>query len=115
MNIEATIIEYLSEALDVPVSADVPTKRPDAFVTVERLGGNLSDVALDHAGVAVQSWAGTRLGASELMEQVDTAMRDMDVLNVSKVYRNSISNFPDPDNSMGRYQGYYEIVFYKED
>ena len=116
MNIEATIIEYLTHALDVPVSADVPKKRPKAFVTVERVGGGLVYVVLDAAEVAIQAWAETRHEASELIERVDTAMRGITKIPaITRIDRNTITNFPDPDNTMARYQGYYELSFYKED
>ena len=114
MNIEAEIIEYLNRVLTVPVSADVPKNRPKQFVTIERTSGNLSDVALDHASIAVQSWAKTRTEASELSEKVDTAMVEMNHPNITRIVRDSIYNWPDTDYSMARYQGVYDVIFYKE-
>ena len=115
MNIEAKLIEYLNDELDVPVSTDVPKKRPESFVTIERTGGALTDVVIDHADVAIQAWAPSRLEAAELMDRVDSAVLSMDFLNFIEVSRDSLYNFPDYEYSMARYQGLYEIVFYKED
>ena len=116
MNIEQVIIKHLTAALDVPVKADVPKNRPERFVTVERVGGQLAYYVFDHADIAVQAWAPTRHEASELIELADTAMhRITEITNITKVARNSITNFPDPDDKLSRYQGYYELIFYKED
>ena len=116
MNIESAIIRYFDGVLAVPVSADVPQTRPEAFVTIERVGGRLDNVVLDHASIAIQSWAGSRAEASELSEKADTAMLAFPSVlqGIVKVTRESIYNFPDPDYSMARYQGVYELVFYKE-
>ena len=113
MNIEQTAIKYLEEKLDVPVFADVPKKRPDEFVTVERAGGSLANVVIDHASIVIQSWAKTRHDASELAISVDLAMHCfVDEKGVSNVERNAGPyNFPDPDNTQARYQSLYEIIF----
>jgi len=116
MNIEQTIIEYLKGMLSVPVSSDVPKKRPGKFVTIERVGGPLSSVVLDNPSIAIQSWAGSRVEASELADEVDKAMRKItDIPNITQVSRNTIYNFPPPDYPMARYQGLYDLIFYKEE
>ena len=41
-----------------------PSDAPDEFATVERTGGNVSDL-VDHATIAVQTWALTEADAEE--------------------------------------------------
>lgn len=114
MNIEKTIIEYLNEQFDESVHSDAPEKRPGSFITVERTGGDLNNVVMDHAVLAVQSWDKRgRYYASELAEKVDTALLKADIMNVTKIERNGLYNFPAP--SCFRYQGVYEITYYKEE
>lgn len=112
MNIEAVIKEYLSSKLAVLVSVTVPSNRPEKFVTIERTGGPLEYVVMDHATLAIQSWAKTPYEASELANEVDSTMQNLNLPNITKVERNSIYNFPDTQKA--RYQGVYEVIFYKE-
>ncbi|MCL2492508.1 MAG: hypothetical protein FWF33_00490 [Clostridiales bacterium] len=114
MNIEAEIINYLESRVDVPVYADVPEERPESFVTVERVGGSISNHVIDTANIAVQSWADTRYNASELADRVDTAILSMPAAigGVTRIRRDTVYNFPDPDHISGRYQGEYDVTFY---
>jgi hypothetical protein len=117
VNIEAAVIQALGAALPVPAFADVPKSRPASFVTAERTGGTLANVAIDAATVAVQSWAQGRYEASELAELVDAAMLAIPSGSgaITRCARNSGPyNFPDLDGGMGRYQAVYELTFYKE-
>lgn len=117
MTIETEIIAKLNTVVSVPVKGDVPKRRTEAFVTVERTGGSLNRVVVDVALVAVQSWAKTRAQAMNLAEAVDTAMLSLPALSskITRCERNSGPyNFPDADGDMGRYQAIYDITFYKE-
>lgn len=113
MNIEATIIEYLSDSIDVPVSADVPKNRPEEFITIERVGGQVDGLVMDHANIVVQAWTQNRFSASELIESIDTILLNLNINNITNIERTTVYNFPDPDYSMARYQAEYEVIFYK--
>ena len=109
MNIEAAIIAHL-KSKGFNAVANVPEKRPDEFVTVERTGGGKD--ALDRPTVAVQAWSTTKYKASELMLAVDAAMLDLtSVDEVTKITRNTLYNFPDV-SGQPRYQAVYNIVTY---
>jgi len=111
MNIEAEIIAHLNAVLSVGVYADVPKTRPVSFVTVERTGGNRDDYGIiDHPIIAVQSWAESRYGASQLAYAVDAAMHSM-VGNgvVTSVETTTVYNFPSTDD-IPRYQGVYQLT-----
>jgi hypothetical protein len=114
MNIEAIVIQALNASLPVPVSADVPKDRPEAFVTVEKVGGGKSGPGIESVELAVQSWEKRRLAASELSGLVDEAMLSLPGAGsvISKVTREGPYNFPDPDGKHARYQGAYNIIFH---
>lgn len=113
MNIEKAIIDYLKPLMpDVKVSGDVPNPRPKLLVTVERTGGSSDSIVLDHPQIALQCWASTRYGASELAYRVDKAMKGFDGPEIAHIERSSLYNFPD-DKGNPRYQITYEAVVYE--
>ena len=71
--IEATILEYLSGALDVPCYMERPPGAPGTFAVLEKTGESRENY-INTAILAVQSYAPTLLAAAELNEQVKTAM-----------------------------------------
>ncbi len=109
MSIEAIVIARLSEALEVPVYADVPRDRPATFVSVERTAGG-RDVhgLIDRPQLAVQSWAPTRYEAALLADEADSAMRGLVGWPVTKVTTDRIYNFPAEGSP--RYQGVYDLT-----
>ena len=109
MNIETALIEYLKEC-GFDAYANVPVERPEEFVTVERTGGSHDAVAIDRPVVAIQCWASSRLDASILSYNVNSAMLRCDAEGVMKVSCNSLYNFPDGESGMSRYQAVYDIV-----
>lgn len=114
MSVEAIVIAGLSEALDVPVYADVPSERPETFVTVERTAGGRDVHGLvDRPQLAVQSWAPTRYLASALSDEVDAAMRSLAGWPITKVATDRIYNFPAEGSP--RYQGVYELTCHVTD
>lgn len=110
-DIEAMLAEYLTERMDVPVAADVPEDKPEAFVSFERTGGGFSDFVVDNATVAVQCWAMTRAQARRLAYEVDALIRGMPdaIDDVAVAERNSLYNFPDPDSKRPRYQAVFDF------
>ncbi|MGO2634437.1 MAG: hypothetical protein ACTH9H_11880 [Galactobacter sp.] len=63
-NPRVLVIQYLAEHLDVPVSSQVPKKRPGAFVTVLNAGGpgRLNQV-IEEVALTVESWDNDDLAA----------------------------------------------------
>lgn len=115
MNIESLIVKFLKEKLTVPVSADIPAKRPPSFITLERTGGAIR-ANLDYPVIAIQCWAHSRLEASNLAYRTRSVVRGLAqdsgvvAVNVGGVY-----NWPDPDSGHARYQLIVELVTYVND
>lgn len=76
MNILETTIAHLGVALGVPVSADVPASRPEAFATVERAGGATTRVD-DRSSLTVQVWSRDRLALEALADAACDALLTM--------------------------------------
>lgn len=68
-NVEASLVAWLGEQLDCPVSQLVPANRPTRFVTLQRTGGAMT-TGIDNPVIAVDAWAETPYAASELAIQV---------------------------------------------
>jgi len=68
------VVDHLSDALDVPVYAEAPRSRPDAYVLVDPVGGTPSLDALHH-DYALQAWATTYADAESLIRECCDAMR----------------------------------------
>lgn len=109
MNAEQLVVQELKASsqfvsLGAPVSMDVPRNRPTKFVTVERTGGP-GDRFRDFPALAVQAWAGTRLEASELADDLVPILRGLaNTEHIHRVSVDSVYNFPDPESRQGRYQ-----------
>ena len=108
--LEQTLIAYLLDR-GFDVYAEAPSSSTGRFVVVERTGGYTLHRRIEQATVAVQSWAPSTLGASELAAEVDAALLEMPdhVPNVSYIGRNSLYRFNAEQRP--RYQGTYEITF----
>lgn len=111
--IEATVIDYLNNVLSVPVSGEVPSPTPVAFVTVEKIGSSVEN-HLRSASFAVQSWAGSEADAAALNVTVRNAMEAMITLpNISRSHCETDYNFTDTTTKHSRYQAVFEVVFYE--
>ena len=111
MNVEAVVMEYLKNN-GINATVHIPRPRPEKFVSIERTGGNKSDVVLDHPMITVQSWAKSRYEASELACIVDVFMLAIPdyYINICSCTRNSLYSFPDPESDTPRYQAVYDLV-----
>lgn len=106
VNVEALLVGALNASGGLPAAyAEVPSERPEAFITVERVGGGYADVR-DLPMVAVQCWEQSRFEASELAASVASELRSLAHVHpqVGRVNIESIINFPDPDSKQARYQ-----------
>lgn len=110
--IEPTVIEYLIDALDVPVSGGVPADPPATFVTVEKTGGRRSN-RISASTLAIKSWAPSIAEAAALNDRVKAAMEAIVGLdNVSSCSLNTDYNFTDTARNRCRYQAVFELVHY---
>lgn len=104
MDIEATVARRLSKAVGVPSYLEVPEGAPDAFITVERIGGGGS--MFEPCQLAVDCWdkKKQRKAAQALSERVSAAVYDLDEEpnlfhpEVTNTYRQN-----DPDTGRSRY------------
>ena len=111
MTAEEFLVEYLSTALSVHVSGDVPSPKPERFVTVEQLGSRTEDY-LYHPRLAIQSWAMDRSTAAKLNEEVKAAMAK--AITQPKVSSCELENdyyFPELEIKQPRYQAIFEITY----
>lgn len=111
MTVEEFFVEYLSSALDVPVSGDIPDPKPERFVTLE-LTGSRSENFLYHPIIAVQAWADNRADAGRLNEAVKTAMaKAVELPRISRCRLNGDYYFPELELKIPRYQSTYEVTY----
>lgn len=106
MDSTALMREALSSYLyPVRAFAQVPTLRPDKFVTVERTGGKI-DAFSDSPTFAVQAWAPTKAEAAALAEQVALAIDSWPAIapEVADATVESMYDFADPDSQSQRFQ-----------
>lgn len=110
--IEMTIIKYLSDKLDVPVSAERPETPPKSYVIVEKTSGGITD-HIETSTIAIQSYADTLYNAAFLNETVKTCMENASSLDeVGRVKLNSDYNYTNTMTKDYRYQSVYDITHY---
>lgn len=115
MSAEAILIEFLSGELaasGIPVSGDVPSPRPERFVTVEKTGSSEKD-RITKATLAVQSWAKTRAEADSLNEQVKALLRcAVGRKDIMRCHLETDYNYTDTTTNRARYQAVYNVVYW---
>lgn len=109
--IEATVIAYLNNRINVSVYAEMPESKPDKFIIVEKTGSSRVN-RVNHATLALQSYAPSMLEASELNEDVKEVMDGIIILsNISSSRLNSDYNFTNSADKRYRYQAVYELTY----
>lgn len=111
--IEKIVLDYLNDALEVPVFMEMPGEknRPDKYVLIEKTGSSMNNY-ISTATIAIQSYADTLYSAALLNEDVKTAMDDIIILDsVSKAKLNTDYNFTDTTKKQYRYQAVYDLVY----
>lgn len=107
INIEKALISWLNSHRvgDLQAYLDIPSSRPQRFITVERVGG-ATDTHLDRPLVSLQVWGTTRTDASDTAVLVRDALLifAIDTPSVGGVDMQSLINNPDPDSGQARYQ-----------
>lgn len=116
LNIEGTLVRYLSEITEIPTFVEVPKNPKDNFITVERTGGAFdSKSVFDRPTVVIDSYGKTRSLAWHISEAVDRAVKDMPgvIKGVSFVEPNAICvHYPDVESRHERYESTYLITTY---
>lgn len=109
--IEEKIIKYLDRVLDVSVYGEVPEDEPERYVIVEKTGSSRKNY-INSAVIALQSYAESKIAASELNEKVKTAMDNIIIYeDISKSKLNTDYNFTDTTKKKYRYQAVYEVFY----
>lgn len=110
--IEATVLNYLSEALPVPCWMEMPENPAGSFVVIEKTGSSVIN-RITKATFALQSYAPSLAEAASLNELVKEAMDSMTELDsISKSELNSDYNYTDTALKAYRYQAVYVITHY---
>lgn len=110
--IETIVLDYLSNALSVPVDMEIPAEMPESFCYVEKTGSTCEN-RICTAMIAVQSYAKTLYEAACLNEQVKAAMEEMaELAEICHVSLNSDYKFTDTQRKRHRYQAVFNITHY---
>lgn len=109
--IETIIYNWLKQQLDVPVYMEEPSEKPETFVLIEKTGSS-RDNWINHATIAVQSYAMSMYKAAKLNESVKTALDQIVQLDeVGASTLNSDYNFTDTTTKRYRYQCVYDLTY----
>lgn len=110
--IEATVINYLKEILNIPVYAEIPEKKPKNFVIVERIDSGDKD-HIKAATLSVYSYGESLYDAASLDEDVKYAMKNMIILDiVSSCKLGGGGRNNDNANKLPRYESIFNVIFY---
>lgn len=110
--IEEYIMDFLMRSTGISCYLEVPENPEQCFVVIERVGSSKSNL-IEHASLAIQSYAETLHAAGEINEAVKEAMDDVVMLpKISAVRLESDYNHTDPTSKRYRYQAVYEITYY---
>lgn len=111
MIIEAIVIKYLSDALNVPVYAEEPEKKELPYVVLEQTSGTKTNHIVS-ASIAFDSYADTRLEALKLNNKVIEAMDLFPLVkNVSRSTLNSTYNASDTTSKRYCYQCLFDVTY----
>lgn len=109
--IETIIYNWLKQQLDVPVYMEEPSEKPETFVLIEKTGSS-RDNWINHATIAVQSYATSMYKAAKLNESVKSALdRIVQLDEVGASTLNSDYNFTDETTKRYRYQCVYDLTY----
>lgn len=110
--IEKILIDYLSNALSVPVYMERPVNPPSEYVIIQKTGSSKRN-QICSAMVAFQSYANTLYAAATLNEAVKTAVEGSTELpEISRAKLNSDYNFTNSASKQYRYQAVFNITHY---
>lgn len=107
--IELTVLNYLSEELDVPVYMETPEDVPESYVLIQKTGSG-RDNRVDRATFALQAIAPSLYEAAILNESVKAAMDTMDE-GIFGADLNSDYEYTNQQTKQYRYQAVYDIYY----
>lgn len=111
MDVERVVARRLMGATGIKAVLEVPEDRPAEFISVEMTGGTREKLCIQHASLAVQSWAQTRQRAAEIARLVEQAAPGLtEEPNVFRAVANGTYRWPDPDSGQARYQTNVELT-----
>lgn len=111
--IEARLISYLSECMDVPVFMEVPEDMPERFIVIEKTGSSITGRAIKTAVFALQSYALTMYEAAMLNEELkDVTFMMIERDDIINVELESDYNWTDSSIKRYRYQAVFDIRYY---
>lgn len=93
------------------VTPDIPTKRPNSFVTFDRTGGGYGDLVLDRAEILVEVYDknSRTLAMQETQKIARTVNKLLEFENVTRAEINSIIHLDDVISGYHRYQIYLDV------
>lgn len=112
--IEKIVLDYLNNALPVPVWMEIPKGEtlPEEYVLLEKTGSSIENY-IHYSTLAIQSYADSMYAAAALNEAVKAAMDAIIILDaIGKSKLNSDYNFTDTETKEYRYQAVYDITHY---
>lgn len=110
--IEKMILQYLDKYLQYPVYMNRPEKAKPPYVLLEKTGSSREGF-LNHATIAIQSYAQSLSKAAELNEKVKELLDGIICLDeVCRSELNSDYNFTDITTKQPRCQAVYDITYY---
>lgn len=111
--IEKILLDYLQNALDVPVYMEIPSPMPaNSFIVLEKTGSGAENHIFS-ATMAIQSYAASLYAAATLNEEVKGAMLyGITPPEICAVRLNSDYNYTDPDLKKYRYQAVFDLTHY---
>lgn len=105
------LLDYLSEALDVPVVMEAP-EQTTGYVLIDQTGSSRANHIITTT-LALQSYGDSLYNAMLLNEEVKAAMVDFANLNrVTRVELDTDYNFTDTTTKQYRWQAVYQITHY---
>ncbi|MCD8207804.1 MAG: hypothetical protein LUD72_07695 [Bacteroidales bacterium] len=110
--IEKTILNHMSDALNVPVYLEVPENAPEKFVVIEKTGSQREN-RITTSMFAVQSYGSSMMEAAELNEEAKIAMDDLIYLpEICSSKLQGDYNFTNATTKHYRYQAGYNVTHY---
>lgn len=109
--IAKTLLDYLSDALDVPVVMEAPEQTTD-YVLIDQTGSSRMN-HITTTTLALQSYGATLYEAMLLNKEVEEAMDGFAELGeVTRVELNTDYNFTNTATKQYRWQAVYNITHY---
>ena len=109
--IEVDIIKYLSQALDVSVTGEKPTRKPKEYVVIEKIDSGRTN-HINAITISIMSYADTLLNAAKLDESVQNAMYDIVILdNISSCKLGGGSQSIDKQTKEYAYESIFNLIY----